>query len=298
MQNVELKQTFKGHDGPITMLKFSNDFKYIISSSQDSTIRIWLIEKSKEVTTLQGHTNSVNSFAINSNDSMILSGSSDRSIGLWDVKRGEFIQKIQGHTECVNSVCFNENSSIAISGSLDTSAKIWDFRSGSKFPVQVLNESTDSVTCGAAGRYEIFTTSMDGKLRIYDIRNEQLTTYKICDSIVHMELTSEQQAMLITTLDSKIYFLTKRQGQILETYRGYTCKNYMIKSHFAGHEALVISGSETGEVFSWELTEAKVQQRFSFGKGPILDVAVEEPFNSIAVGSSNGDIGIFRKSKY
>lgn len=297
MCNVELAQTFEGHQGPITTLKFSRDFRYIISSSQDSTIRIWSLEKSKEVTTLQGHLDSVNSFAINSSDSRILSGSSDYALCLWDIQRGELIQKIRGHTEAVNSVCFNEDSSIAITGSLDTTAKIWDCRTSSNFPVQVLNDSTDSVTCVAAGRYEIFTTSMDGKLRIYDIRKGQLTTDQICDAIVHMELSSEQQAILVTSLDSKIFLLTKQQGQILETYRGHVCKNYMIKSHFAGHEALIISGSETGEVFSWELTEGTVQQRFSFGKGPILDIAVEEPFNSIVVGSSNGDIGIFRKSK-
>ncbi|KAH0787985.1 WD40 repeat-like protein [Histomonas meleagridis] len=297
MTTVELTQKFEGHQGPVTTLRFSKDYRYIISSSQDSTIRIWSLEKGKEINCFQGHLDSVNSFAINSTDSQMFSGSSDNSVCWWDVQRGEMVQKIRGHSESVNSVCYNLDSSVVVSGSLDTTAKIWDCRSNTSRPVQVLSDSTDSITCVSCSRYEIFTASIDGRLRIYDIRNCCLTTDHICNSIVHMELTSEHQAMLITTLESQILFVTKQQGQVLSSYGGHLCSSYYIKSHFASHEALVVSGSETGEVFAWELTEGTVQQRFSFGEGPILDVAVQEPLNCIVAGSSNGDIGVFRKAK-
>ena len=84
---------------------------------------------------------------------------------------------------------------------------------------------------------------------------------------------------------------------MLSSYGGHVCSKYFIKSHFASHEALVVSGSETGEVFAWELTEGTVQQRFAFGDGPILDVAVQEPLTCIVAGSASGEIGVFRKAR-
>ncbi|OHS99540.1 WD repeat domain-containing protein 83 [Tritrichomonas foetus] len=295
MTIVELAQKFEGHEGAVTGLKYSKDYNYLISSSEDSTIRIWSLKNGKQVTKLEGHLGGVNSLVLNSSDNRIFSGGSDSSICWWDVQRGELIKKIRAHSSSVNSVCFNDDSSIAISGSLDTTAKIWDCRSNGNMPVQVLSDASDSVTCVKTGRYEIFTSSVDGKLRIYDIRRGCLTTDKIADSIVNLELSKDKQTILITTLDSRIILTIKFNGDVLQTYRGHSCENYMIRSRFAANEATVVSGSETGEVFVWELVEGTVQQRFAFGEGPILDVEIQDPFVSIAAASADGSIGIFRK---
>lgn len=296
MAKVELVTKFEGHEKPITNVKFSKDYRYIISASEDTSIRIWSLKTGKQVSKLEGHLGGVNSIYLNPSDTKMISGGSDCSICFWDVQTGELINKIRKHTADVNSVCFNEDASIAISGSVDATAKIWDCRSKGNTPVQVLNDATDSVTCVKTGRYEIFTTSYDGKIRIYDIRKGCLTTDKIADSLIHVELSNDTQTMLVSTLDSRIILTTKRYGDTMQTYTGHECTKYMIKPHFAAHEGAVVSGSDTGEVFIWDLAEGTIQQKFSFGVGPILDVDIQEPFTSIIVGSCNGDLGLFKKA--
>lgn len=297
MSKVELSTTFQGHEKPVTNLKYSKDYRYLISSSEDTTIRIWSFKNKKEVSKFEGHLGSVNSIAVNSSDTKLISGGSDCSICFWDVQRGDLIKKIRPHTADVNSVCFNDDASIAISGSVDTTAKIWDCRSNGNMPVQILAEAKDSITCVKTGRYEIFTTSVDGKLRIYDIRKGCLTIDKVADSLIDIELSNDTQTMLLTTLNSKIILSVKKDGDVLQTYTGHSCDKYMIKPRFAANEGAVVSGSDTGEVFIWDVIEGNVQDRFSFGNGPILDVEVQNPFVSIAVGSTSGDIGIFEKAK-
>lgn len=55
-------------------------------------------------------------------------------------------------------------------GSFDTSVRLWDCKSQSTKPIQTLEESTDSVTSVAVSGHEIVTGSVDGRLRVYDLR--------------------------------------------------------------------------------------------------------------------------------
>lgn len=299
MSNLELSTTLKGHTGPITNLKYNKDNAYLVSSSQDSTICIWNIQTGKKVLTNEKHMGSVNSFALSSRDTQILSGGADGALCFFDIQQNDLIRRIRCHDGAINSVCYNEDDSIAISAGFDSKVKIWDSRSNSGTPVQVLDHSKDSITSVTTGSYEIFTSSVDGKLRTYDIRNAQVITDSVCDSIVHIELPKGQTMILITTReqDSRIILYIKSNGEVQQTYKGHTCTEYHVCSHFAANDAVVISGSELGEVFVWDSVSSEIRERFSFGDGPILDVAASNPFTSIAAGSADGNIGIFCKKK-
>lgn len=296
MADVSLSEEFVGHDGPITNLHFSSDYKYLLSSSQDSTIRIWSMKTSKEISKFEGHIGSVNSIAINSNNSEIVSGGSDYSVGWWDVERGCLIRKQRWHTGAVNSVCYNDNCEFTISGSFDSKVKIWDTRSLSS--VQVLDDAKDSITAVATTRFEIVSCCVDGSLRIYDVRQGCLTTDKVSSSgIVSIEFSRDQQTMILSTMGSEVLLYVKMSGDTIQRYSGHQCSQYAIHSRFAADDGAVISGSENGEVLIWNLVEATVETRVKYNDSPILAVAAQNPFVSFAVGSSNGNIGIFRKAK-
>ena len=58
----------------------SNDRKYLISGSDDKTIRIWnLVNKSQEAI-LEGYTHSVKCLAISYDNAFIVSGSNDKIV--------------------------------------------------------------------------------------------------------------------------------------------------------------------------------------------------------------------------
>jgi mitogen-activated protein kinase organizer 1 len=254
------------------------------------------VESGSEISKFQGHLDSVNSFVLSSKDSEMFSGSSDQAVCWWDVGRGQLIRKLRCHNGAVNSVCYNDDSSVAISGGYDSTVKIWDSRVPSQQPIQILAESRDSITAVATSKYEIFSGSVDGKLRIYDIRQSCLTVDSVGNRIVSIDLSGDQQTILMSTLDSKIVLYVKYTGDIIQSYQGHRASEYVIRSRFAGNDGAVVSGSETGEVFVWELVEASVQQKFSFGEGPVLDVAIQKDFVSIAAGSANGEIGLFKRA--
>lgn len=77
-----------------------------------------------------------------------------------------------------------EDDSVIVSGSYDATVKFWDCKSHSVKPIQVLEEARDSVSSLHVVGYEIVTGSVDGRMRVYDLRMGM----KFVDVIRRMEL--------------------------------------------------------------------------------------------------------------
>ena len=75
--------SLSGHEELISSIQFSPDGKQLISSSGDSTIKIWQIENQKLLETLRGHANAITSMVITNDGKTIISGSTDKRIGIW-----------------------------------------------------------------------------------------------------------------------------------------------------------------------------------------------------------------------
>src|SRR5437762_3119905 len=90
---------------------------YIISGSNDNSIKIWDLETGECIHTLLGHHRSVISVCLTSDNKKIISGSRDKSIKIWDLETGECIHTLLGHQNSVESVCLTSDNKKIISGS-------------------------------------------------------------------------------------------------------------------------------------------------------------------------------------
>ena len=77
-------RTFEGHSEPVNSAMFSSDGKYIVSASQDKTVKIWDIATGKELQTLEGHTSYVNFASFSPDSKYIVTASDDKTIKIWD----------------------------------------------------------------------------------------------------------------------------------------------------------------------------------------------------------------------
>lgn len=59
---------------------------------------------------------------------------------------------------------------MVVSGSYDATVRLWDCKSQSTKAIQVLEEARDSVSSLHVAGHEIVTGSVDGSMRIYDLR--------------------------------------------------------------------------------------------------------------------------------
>jgi WD40 repeat protein len=59
----------------------------------------------------------------------------------------------------------------------------------------------------------------------------------------------------VTTLDSHIRLLDLSTGQVLNTFKGHTGKEYRVRACFGAAEASVVCGDEDGRVWEWDLVD-------------------------------------------
>ena len=116
-----------GHTGDITSLAFSPDGTFLVSGSEDKTIKLWDIQTGGVVRTFCGHTKAVCSASISADCTTIASGSCDKTVCLWSVQTGVCYCIINGHSSVVNSVSFSpKNPQLLISASDDETVQQWD----------------------------------------------------------------------------------------------------------------------------------------------------------------------------
>ncbi|KAG8794181.1 hypothetical protein FRC12_000280 [Ceratobasidium sp. 428] len=160
-----------GHTGMVESVCYSPDGAYIVSGSEDKTVRIWDARTGKSVgQPLTGHINLVNSVVYSPDGAYILSGSGDNTIRVWDAHTGKPVgQPLTGHTTWVESVAYSPGGKFVASGASDKTIRIWDARTGEPIGQPLTGHTNDvlSVAYSPDGAY-IASGSMDKTIRIWD----------------------------------------------------------------------------------------------------------------------------------
>ena len=116
-----------GHTDWVASLAFSPDGTFLVSGSNDKTIKFWDIQTGGVGKTLCGHTGRVCSVSISPDLTTVASGSEDKTIRLWDVRTGECHRTMGGHNGAVNSVSFSPTDRrFLVSASEDHTIRQWD----------------------------------------------------------------------------------------------------------------------------------------------------------------------------
>ncbi|WP_228021176.1 WD40 repeat domain-containing protein [Microcystis sp. LEGE 08355] len=118
------------HDGVILQLAFAANERFIVSASNDKTLRIWGYYTGELKRTLIGHEEAVNTCAISPDSQIIASGSDDKTIKLWRFDHSYAYQTFIGDRAAVNSLAFSNDGQYLISGGSDKTIKIWDIKTG------------------------------------------------------------------------------------------------------------------------------------------------------------------------
>lgn len=150
----------------------------LLTGSSDRSIHLYnplksspTVPKSGLIQTYSAHGYSVLDLAVTIDNARFASVGGDKQVFLWDVSTARTLRRWSGHFGQVNCVDFGgEGDSVVVSGSFDATVRLWDCKAGSTKPIQVLEEAGDSVSSVHVVGCEIVTGSVDGRVRVYDLR--------------------------------------------------------------------------------------------------------------------------------
>jgi WD40 repeat protein len=109
----------------VNNVAFSPDGTRALSTSWDSTVRLWDVATGEQLRQLVGHNGAVWGVDFSEDGRTALTSSSDLTIRLWDLDAGQEIRRYEGHTNWVLSVVFSSDDSFALSGAEDNTARLW-----------------------------------------------------------------------------------------------------------------------------------------------------------------------------
>lgn len=264
-----------GHNGIVHAICYSSgSSQYILTGSSDRTIRLYNPSKAALNSTApsaglinkySAHGYEVLSIDVNKTNDKFVSTGGDKTAFLWDVVTAQTIKRWTGHAGRVNRGVFaGEGDSLVVSGSYDGTVKIWDVKSSNYKPIMTFDDAKDSVTDLCIFDAEIISGSVDGKVRSYDMRMGMCQVDVIGHPVTSVSVTKKGTELLVSSLDSTIRLMDRGNGQLLKAYRdeGFVNKELRVKSTLGLNDSVVVSGSDDGMVFVWDLLEGDVLHKF------------------------------------
>ncbi|CAJ1054778.1 apoptotic protease-activating factor 1 isoform X1 [Xyrichtys novacula] len=168
--------TLRGHTKTVLHCKFSQDGQTLITSSEDTTIRVWKWQ-TEECKVLQGHKEQVRNFSLLSDspaDTRLLSWSYDGTAKMWDVESGEKLRDIEAHRGAILSCHVSPDGCLFATTSADMTAKLWHCESW-----QCANTLSGHQDCVRSCRFtwdsrRIATGDDNGEIRLWNVKDGTL----------------------------------------------------------------------------------------------------------------------------
>mmetsp|Transcript_3439 Transcript_3439/g.4000 ORF Transcript_3439/g.4000 Transcript_3439/m.4000 type:complete len:358 (-) Transcript_3439:42-1115(-) len=285
-----------GHEGPVKVVRFSSCGKYCITGGHDRTVRLWnparidpvgsaiarneIHSSSSSDTSLNnippalpiqvyadGHTHGIADVCIDDTSTTVLSAS-DKTLVVTDVISRKLKRRFQGHTGRINTVTCASSGNLFLSGSYDGTVRIWDGKSGNSNPIQTLTDALDSVSCVKVVQdandttTEIITTSIDGCVRVYDVRKGLLHVHDLGKDVALtcISQTSDNMCNAVSCLNGAVYVM-EHTGCLLNTnFGGHTAGRYSLECCITADDQYIACGSENGAAVLYDFESGKVVQ--------------------------------------
>nr|XP_020455227.1 apoptotic protease-activating factor 1 isoform X1 [Monopterus albus] len=242
----KLLATLLGHTKTVLHCQFSHNGQILITSSEDTTIRLWRWQ-SGVCKVLQGHKEQVRCFCLLSNspaNTRLLSWSFDGTVKVWDIESGEKLQDIEAHRGAVLSCHVSPDGCFLATTSADKTAKLWQCESW-----QCVHTLSGHQGCVRSCRFSwdslrLATGDDNGEIRLWSVKDGSLL--KICsregkdgmDSLHGGWVTdlhfSPDNSLLVST-GGYIKWWDVEKGEALQTFypKGSTLKRIHVSSSFS-----------------------------------------------------------------
>ncbi|KAI0093825.1 WD40-repeat-containing domain protein [Irpex rosettiformis] len=126
--NMNNLTAWQGHKEAIRGLSFSPDDGRFATASDDSTVRIWSFEESREERVLTGHGWDVKCVEWHPTKGLLVSGSKDNMIKFWDPRSGTVLSTLHYHKNTIQALAWSPDGNLVASASRDQTVRVFDIR--------------------------------------------------------------------------------------------------------------------------------------------------------------------------
>jgi WD40 repeat protein len=214
-----------GHKAIIRDVIFTKDGRYLVSASDDKTVRVWDvrtgdIERYIRGQIGKGHEGGIYAAALSPDNRWLAVGGypSKWGIRLIDFATGRVRRLLEGHENVIFGLAFSRDSRLLISGSADDTARLWDTATGTS--LHTLRGHKDhiyAVAFSPDGRLAV-TGSFDHTLRLWRVSDGSLvrTLAGHEDKVKSVAFTPDGKYLLSGSYDNTIRLWDGVSGRFIK----------------------------------------------------------------------------------
>jgi WD40 repeat protein len=254
-------------------LKFSNDGKFLVAASTDTTIKVWQWQTNLQPQILTGHQDWAYSLSFSRDGKWLAStgGGSDKSLKIWQIQDRKFqlIKTIEKIHEEGSYVSFHPNSrQIATAGS---TLRIWDFDRIIAHPKSTIATSDwnnillttinsnqpeyKSISYSPSGD-RIALASTDSKVTVWEPDRALERNISASELAVRRVTYSHDGRYLATAGSDKKIAIWSADGALIRTITGH--KDWIYGLSFSPDDRSIASASEDHTIKIWRVKDGSL----------------------------------------
>lgn len=250
-----------GHYRGVTALVSMPNGRFVASTGQDMTIRLWDLVTRSCVWTSRGHEDLVMALDVSADGRMLVSGSQDMTVRRWDSVTGRSQWIGRGHTDRVTAVAISPNGRFIVSGGHDKTLRLWSVATGKTiWTTERHGSSVTSLAISPDGRY-VLSGHDEENLYLWDMASGKRVERKyygaalerlgfVTAATTSLAMSADGQAIVSGSRDTSVRLWDFQSGEILRVYTGHEGPVTSVAISQDGR--WIYSGSVDGTVRRWD----------------------------------------------
>ncbi|KAJ8642083.1 hypothetical protein MRB53_018777 [Persea americana] len=286
-------QVLQAHLDEVWFLQFSNNGKYLASSSNDRSAIIWEVNGDSTVSlrhTLIGHQKPVLSVAWSPDDHQILTCGLEEAVRRWDVNSGACLHVYEKIGLSLISCGWFPNGKRVFTGVTDKSICVWDL-DGKEVACwkghRTIKIADVAVTTDGK---QIISMCRETAILLLDmeVKTERLIQER--HIITSFSLSRDDKFLLVNLTNQEIHLWSiVGSPKCVAEYKGHKRTRFVIRSCFGGFEqAFIASGSEDSQVYIWHRSTGELMETLPGHSGAVNCVSWN-PENPHMLASASDD---------
>lgn len=306
----------KGHERPLTQVKYNREGDLLISCAKNLYPCLWFADDGTRIGTYEGHNGAVWTCDISMDSSRLITASADQTLRIWDLPTGKELFQVKVNEPCracalsvgEKMLAFTTDSFMGVAPQihiLDVDLHADEITTGK--PRLTIDAPKGRVTrVGWADCNRVLLTSHDGGfLRRWDaetgdlIQEEQVHD----DAIQDMQFSADGSYVVTASLDKTAKLVDVSTLEVLKTYKTGRFVQSAAISPLMDH-VLLGGGQDASQVTTTAAKAGGFEARFyhkvyaeEFGSvrghfGPINSVAFSPDGRSFATGGEDGYVRV------
>jgi WD40 repeat protein len=271
----------RGHAGPVLGAVFSPDGRFVLTSGDDGSARLWDASTGRSVAILRGHTAPVGGAAFSPDGRLVVTASGDRTAHVWRVPTGKSAAILRGHSALVRAPAFSPDGRLVVTASDDRTARVWRAETGRVLAVLRGHRGpVGSAVFSPDGRL-VLTAGHDGTARLWEASTgRSVLVLRGHTDLLHAGAFSADGRLVVTaSRDNTARLWEAATGKEVAVLRGHAAP--VGSAAFSRDARFVVTGGEDGTARIWRAATGAETAVLRGHMAPVGDVAFSRDGRSV-----------------